>query len=60
MKFLAGIFFTMYTISLILIQSVFYTQSTNFPKLIFFITTIICAIISLILITTKDKWEKKK
>ena len=55
MKFLAGIFFAMYTISLILIQSIFYTQSTNFPKLIFFIATIICAIISLILITTKDK-----
>lgn len=57
MKFLTGILLGMYSLTLILIQGFWIEQATAFPEGLFYISTVICIIITILLLvkSAKDK-----
>lgn len=57
MKFLAGVILGIFSITLILVQSFFITWSLAYPQVLFFITTIISILITIILLI-QSKSEK--
>ena len=57
MKFLAGILFGMFSITLILVQGFFITWSLAYPQALFFVATVVSILVTVILLV-QSKSEK--